>query len=169
MRGAEFNPDADTVVEWLDQVLEERDPVVAFPPKGVKPLCEDLAAAVVIGSLPVMDERGLAQLPSPPPPGGGDGRAQAPGGGSAAGARGGMPKSSRGGVKRARAISPITMDSSSGRASSAAALPSAGGRVPVSKWQAIFSPSWQQVRPLSTRCVPVLHFTSWSASSRATL
>ena len=59
----------------MDQILEERDPAVVFLPEGVMPLCEDPAAAAVIGSLPVTDERGLARLPPPPPPGGGDGRA----------------------------------------------------------------------------------------------
>ena len=84
---------------WLNQVLEKRDPVVSFLPEGVMPLCEDPAVVVVIGYLPVMDERGLARLPPPPPPSGGDGCALAPGGGGAAGSSGGMPESSRGGVK----------------------------------------------------------------------
>jgi hypothetical protein len=95
----ESNPDTDTVAAWLNQVLEKRDPVVAFLPEGVMPLCEDPAVVVVIGYLPVMDERGLARLPPPPPPSGGDGCTLAPGGGGAIGSSGGMPESSRGGVK----------------------------------------------------------------------
>ena len=51
VHGAAFNPDADTVVAWLGEVLKERDPVV--------PLCEDPVAAIITRGLPVPDVRGL--------------------------------------------------------------------------------------------------------------
>ena len=59
VHGAAFNPDADTVVAWLGEVLKERDPVVAFLQEGVVPLCEDPVAAIITGGLPVPDARGL--------------------------------------------------------------------------------------------------------------
>ena len=160
VRGAESNPGADTVAAWLEEVLEKRDPAVAFLPEGVTPLYEDPVAAVIIGSLPMTDVRGLAQLPPPRPPGDGGGCAQAPGGGGAVGASGSAPESSRGGVKHTRVISPITVDSSSGGTSSAAASPSAGGRAPALKRAALLSPTWRQVRQTGTRCVSVLQSSS---------
>ena len=155
-----FNPNTDMVAEWLDQVLEERDPTVAILSEGVMPLCEDLTALVVIHSFPVMDERGLAQLPPPRPPGDGGSCAQAPGGGGAVGASGSALESSRGGVKHTCVISPITVDSSSGGTSSAAASPSAGGRAPALKRAVLLSPTWRQVRQSGTRCVSVLQSSS---------
>ena len=50
--------------------MEEKDPAVAFLPKGIFPLCEDQEREIVLRRHPVVDEWSLARLPPPPPPGG---------------------------------------------------------------------------------------------------
>jgi hypothetical protein len=95
-RGAEFNPDATTVAQWLYMAMEEKDPMVAFLPKVVTPLCADREVEAMLRRHPVVAARGIAQLPPPPPPGGGGG-GQVLGGSVLPEAERDAPESSRGG------------------------------------------------------------------------
>ena len=131
---------------------------MAFFPEGVVPLCEDPAVEIIIGSLPVTDARGLAQMPPPPPPSGGGGPGQALGGGVYTGASGSAPEPNRGGIKCSRAPSPILVEYSSSGASSATASPPAGGLPSAPKQPTLFSSTWRLVRPAGARYSPVSRF-----------